>query len=378
MIDRAIDWIFQTDPFMPHGFCLLWRPDLVWTHVLSDTAIALAYFTIPLFLVTLARRRQDLKFTWPFYLFGIFILLCGTTHVLSIVAFWVPIYGLEAVVKGATGIASVATAIAVWPLLPKLLSLPSHDELQRLNQELEHRVAARTEEVERGNAQLKVLLQEVHHRVKNNLQVIASMLRLQQRHFDDDGLREALDRSIGRVQAMSLVHDMLYSRSDLARVKAGDYLRKLIDYMRSADPRAAEVAIEVKADETALPIDLSVPLALVANEIITNALKHAFPQGTPGRIEVDIATVDGNVRFAVRDDGVGSAASSADAASSGFGLRIAQALAGQLGGKAVLETPGRGTSFLLVFPAPPATDPEPAFARPRPDPAPPGAVPAPA
>ncbi len=370
MIDRAIDWIFQTDPFMPHGFCLLWRPDLVWTHVLSDTAIALAYFTIPLFLVTLARRRQDLKFTWPFYLFGIFILLCGTTHVLSIVAFWVPIYGLEAVVKGATGIASVATAIAVWPLLPKLLSLPSHDELQRLNQELEHRVAARTEEVERGNAQLKVLLQEVHHRVKNNLQVIASMLRLQQRHFDDDGLREALDRSIGRVQAMSLVHDMLYSRSDLARVKAGDYLRKLIDYMRSADPRAAEVAIEVKADETALPIDLSVPLALVANEIITNALKHAFPQGTPGRIEVDIATVDGNVRFAVRDDGVGSAASSADAASSGFGLRIAQALAGQLGGKAVLETPGRGTSFLLVFPAPPATDPEPAFARPRPDPAP--------
>lgn len=377
MIDRALDWVFQTDPFMPHGFCLLWRPDLVWTHVLSDAAIAIAYFTIPLFLVTLARRRRDLKFTWPFYLFGIFILLCGTTHVLNIVAFWIPIYGLEAVVKAATGIASVATALAVWPLLPKLLSLPSHDELHRLNQELETRVAARTEEVERANGQLKVLLQEVHHRVKNNLQVIASMLRLQQRHFDDDGLRAALDRSIGRVQAMSLVHDMLYSRSDLARVKAGDYLRKLIEYMRGADPRTASVVIDVKADATALPIDMSVPLALVANEIITNALKHAFPEGTSGRIEVDIATVGDKVRFAVRDDGVGSA-TAADAGTGGFGLRIAQALAGQLGGKAVLEAPARGTSFVLEFPAPPTTDPEPKFPRPRPGPSPAGAMPAPA
>ena len=71
MLDRALTWVFQTDPFMPHGFCLLWRPDLVWTHVLSDAAIAIAYFTIPLFLVTLARRRQDLKFTWPFYLLSL-------------------------------------------------------------------------------------------------------------------------------------------------------------------------------------------------------------------------------------------------------------------------------------------------------------------
>lgn len=122
MIDSITQWLFSTDQLMPHGFCLLWRPDLVWTHVVADATIALAYFTIPVFLVTLARRRRGLLFTWPLYLFGTFILLCGAAHLLNIVSFWHPIYGLEAIVKLATGIASIGTAILVWPLLPRLLS----------------------------------------------------------------------------------------------------------------------------------------------------------------------------------------------------------------------------------------------------------------
>jgi len=351
MIDRALGWVFSTDPFLPHGFCLLWRPDLVWSHVLADGAIALSYFSIPLFLVSLARSRRDLLFTWPLYLFGIFILLCGTTHVLSIVAFWVPIYGLEAVVKVLTGIASVLTAVAVWPLLPKLLSLPSHDELHRMNQALEDRVAERTAEVERANVQLKVLLQEVHHRVKNNLQVICSMLRLQSRHFKDARIQDALDRSIGRLQAMSLVHEALYSRSDLARVGIGEYLRGLIQYLRQADPRATGVEIAVTADDTTLPIDQSVPLALIANEVISNALKHAFPAGTPGRISVSLATAQGRTRLTIADDGVGAAAGALDRPG-GFGLQIVQALASQLGGTAAFRSAERGTQFLLDFPQP--------------------------
>lgn len=349
MIEQAYRWLFSTDPFVPHGFCLLWRPDLVWTNVLADASIAIAYFTIPIFLVTLARRRGDLQFAWPFYLFGIFILLCGSTHVLSIVSFWLPIYGLEAAVKVATGLASVATAIAVWPLLPKLLALPSHEALHRLNQELERRVAARTEEVERGNSQLRVLLQEVHHRVKNNLQVIASMLRLQQRDLADDGLKEALDRSIGRVHAMSLVHEILYSRADLARIGIGDYLRRLVEYLRGADPRAQAIEIAIEADDTVLPIDASVPLALIANEAITNALKHAFPDRHAGRIDVRVATTDGRVRLTIADNGVGAGV---DLASGGFGLRISHALAAQLGGKASLQPAERGTVFQLDFPLP--------------------------
>jgi len=363
MIDSVMQWLISSDQFMPHGFCLLWRPDLVWTHVVADATIALSYFTIPVFLVTLARRRRDLLFTWPFYLFGIFILLCGTTHLLSIISFWRPIYGLEAVVKVATGLASIGTAILVWPLLPRLLSLPSRAVLQRMNEELENRVAQRTEEVERANAQLTVLLQEVHHRVKNNLQVVASMLRLQQRHFPDAQLRDALARSISRVHAMSLVHQALYGSTNFVSVNVGNYMRKLIEYLQQADPRATEVEIEVAADDTTLPIDQAVPLALIANEVITNALKHAFPNQRAGKVRVAVATDAATVRLDVTDNGVGAPPEDhkgGEQAGAGFGMQIVHALAGQLGGAARYEPDaGGGAHFVLAFErqAPPETEP---------------------
>jgi two-component sensor histidine kinase len=362
MIDTVLQWLLGTDEFAPHGLCLLWRPDLVATHVAADAMIAVSYFTIPVFLVTLARRRRDLRFTWPFYLFGVFILLCGTTHVLSIIAFWQPIYGLEAVVKAATGLASLATAILVWPLLPRLLSLPNRDELQRVNEELENRVAQRTEEVERVNAQLTVLLQEVHHRVKNNLQVVASMLRLQQRHFQDAPLRDALARSISRVHAMSLVHQALYSGTNFVSVNAGNYIRRLIEYLQQADPRASDVKIEVAADDTALPIDQSVPLALIANEVITNALKHAFPSQQAGRVRVAISSAGKMVRLDVVDNGVGAPAgnTAGEQPGAGFGMRIVEALAGQLGGTARYETvPAGGAHFILEFERQETPEPDP-------------------
>ncbi|MCK6454705.1 MAG: ATP-binding protein [Alphaproteobacteria bacterium] len=353
MIDSLTQWLFSTDQLMPHGFCLLWRPDLVWTHVAADATIALSYFTIPLFLVTLARRRSDLLFTWPFYLFGTFILLCGTTHLLSIISFWRPIYGLEAVVKVATGLASIGTAILVWPLLPRLLSLPNREALQRVNEELEQRVAERTEEVERANQQLTVLLQEVHHRVKNNLQVVASMLRLQQRRFADAQLRDALERSISRVHAMSLVHQALYGSTNFVSVNVGSYMRKLIEYVQQADPRVAEVKIEATADDTALPIDQSVPLALIANEVVTNALKHAFPNQRAGRVRIAVATEGGKVRLEVIDNGVGAPLDQSGAGEQGgrgFGMQIVHALAQQLGGSARYETvAGGGAHFVLEF-----------------------------
>jgi len=359
MLESIFSWMFSTDSLVPHGFCLLWRPDLVWTHVVSDATIAISYFTIPLFLIALARGRRDLIFRWPLYLFGLFILLCGTTHVLSIVAFWVPIYGFEGLVKVACGLVSIATAVAVWPILPTLLALPSHDELQRLNQELEDRVSARTRELAGANTQLTVLLHEVHHRVKNNLQIIASMLRLQQRYLESPSLKDALNRSIGRIHAMSLVHEALYGHANLAHVEVGDYLRKLVEFVVRADPRAANVAIDVQADATTLRMDQSVPLALVANEVITNALKHGFPDQRQGRIHVSAATQGTQVTLLVEDDGVGQA-DAGDSASSGFGMQIVQAMAAQLGGTAKLQPTGRGMRFELTFARQALPEPEPA------------------
>src|SRR5882757_9297856 len=115
----------------PHGVCLLWEPELIWLHVISDALIATAYFSIPFALAILVSKRRDLKFGWVYWAFGIFILACGMTHVLSIYTLWVPVYGIEGLVKAMTAVASIVTAGMLWPLLPKLLAIPSPFELRQ-------------------------------------------------------------------------------------------------------------------------------------------------------------------------------------------------------------------------------------------------------
>jgi len=124
-------WLFDSTSFEPHGICLLWRADLVWAQAISDGLIALSYFSIPIVLLAFVAKRKDLVFPWIFILFGAFILLCGTTHVMDAVTFWVPLYGLQTVSKILTALVSVPTAILMWPLIPRVLSLPSISELEK-------------------------------------------------------------------------------------------------------------------------------------------------------------------------------------------------------------------------------------------------------
>lgn len=116
--------------FMPHGACYLWLPRLLWLHIASDAVIALAYYSIPFALWYFVHKRTDLAYRWVFVLFGIFILLCGTTHLLSIWTIWHPDYWLDGLLKLATALISLVTALLIWPLIPKLLLLPSPETLQ--------------------------------------------------------------------------------------------------------------------------------------------------------------------------------------------------------------------------------------------------------
>ena len=120
---------FFDGSYEPHGYCLLWNPGLIWTHVVSDLLIAAAYFSIPLALISLIHRRKDLEFSGMFALFAVFILACGMTHILSVWNLWHGDYGLEAVVKAVTAAASIPTAILLWPLIPRALALPSPSQL---------------------------------------------------------------------------------------------------------------------------------------------------------------------------------------------------------------------------------------------------------
>lgn len=127
----------------PHGYCLLWDPALVWTHVVADALIGLAYFSIPVALGVFLMRRPDMKFRGAAWLFVAFILACGTTHFLSIWTLWNPDYGPEALVKLITAGVSVATAIILWPLLPRALAIPTQAQLEAVNATLLQSIAER-------------------------------------------------------------------------------------------------------------------------------------------------------------------------------------------------------------------------------------------
>jgi signal transduction histidine kinase len=133
MFEALDQWLFNSTGLTAHGFCLLWQPGLIWTYAISDTGIALAYFSIPLALAVIARRRRDLVFRPLLWLFAAFILLCGATHWLDVLTLWVPAYGLQAAVKAATAIVSIFTAVALWRLLPAALTLPSPAQMREAN-----------------------------------------------------------------------------------------------------------------------------------------------------------------------------------------------------------------------------------------------------
>src|SRR5258707_736703 len=132
-----------TSDFMPHGMCYLWRPDMLWLHATTDSLIALAYFSIPLSLAHFVRKRKDLPFNWIFVMFAIFILGCGSTHIMEVWTLWNGTYRLSGLIKAITAAASIATAIAMFPLIPKALALPSPAELQQANRRLREEIVER-------------------------------------------------------------------------------------------------------------------------------------------------------------------------------------------------------------------------------------------
>lgn len=153
-MQELLKHLFASGPYIPHGHCYLWKPSLVWLHILSDSLIALAYYSIPITLVYFTRKRQDLPFNWMFLLFGTFIIACGTTHLMEIWTLWHPYYWLSGFLKAITAIASLYTASELVSLLPQALALPS---LATTNERLEKEILDRQQVVEQLRKSLKEL-----------------------------------------------------------------------------------------------------------------------------------------------------------------------------------------------------------------------------
>ncbi len=198
----------------------------------------------------------------------------------------------------------------------------------------------------------ELLLKEVHHRVKNNLQVISSLLNLQARHVVDPRALELFKESQNRVRSIALFHEKLYQAKDLGHVEAFEYLNTLIANLLAAyGAKPTAVSLEVEREDILLGVDVAIPLGLVLNELISNALKHAFPDGRRGQIRVQLGRCDQDrYRLVVSDDGVGFPADLDFRNAPSLGLQLVCTLVDQLAG--TIELIGApGTTFNVTFDA---------------------------
>lgn len=205
--------LFRTD-FIPRTHCVFERTEIILLHVISDALIAAAYFSIPVALLFFIHRRRDVAFNWMFVMFAAFILFCGLTHLMGILMFWIPVYRLDGVLKLATGLVSAATAVVLWPLIPKALLLPSPEQMRQKNLELEDQIGERRRaewQLREAHAMLEQRVQErTAELARVNDELRAAMLERQRAQEELARHAEELARSNADLEDFAYIasHDL--------------------------------------------------------------------------------------------------------------------------------------------------------------------------
>jgi len=415
MVQGSLFDLLLSQAYLAHSVCLTQDPGLIWLHAGADALTAAAYYSIPFALIAFALRRKDLRFRWVFLLFGAFILACGTTHLLGVVTLWYPVYWLQGVVKALNAIVSVATAVALWPLMPRLLALPSPDDLRQanaalaaevaerqaaeqhvrsINASLERRVQDRTRGLEAANAALRASKRDsdIANRAKSDF--LANM---------SHELRTPLNAIIGFAQAMrdglfgplenpryqsyiddihgsglhllALINDIL----DVSKIEAGkvaldeeevDPLAIARAVERMTRERAQDNGVRLSVDEAAWPrarvMADSRRLKQVLLNLVFNAIKFTEAGGSVTVAAARLA--DGGLAITVTDTGIGIAPEdlmtvlspfgqvdtrlSRRYEGAGLGLPLSKSLMELHGGRLDLDsTPRVGTTATIVLPA---------------------------
>ncbi len=258
------------------------------------------------------------------------------------------------------------------PVEPRLLraKVGVFIELWEATRQLEQRVEARTaelklevaarkqaEETVRASLEEKeVLLREIHHRVKNNLQVVSSLLLLQRGQVEDPGLKAVFEEAEGRIRSMALVHERLYREHTLSNLDFADYLSTLAEELIQGASTSATVKLETDLDSVRVPVDTAIPLGLIATELVTNALKYAYRGRKEGVLKITLKPAGENrFELAVADDGPGRPEGFDPAKATSLGLRLVRMLAQQIRGT-VTFIPGAGGACHVHFPLQPCDD----------------------
>ncbi len=199
-----------------------------------------------------------------------------------------------------------------------------------------------------------ILLREVHHRVKNNLQIIISLVNLQMRQTDDPEVKKIMSETQNRVRAMSLVHEKLYRSESLSRIDFADYTRYLATQLLSYyGPDTRKVRLDFVMGKIMVDINTAVPLGLLINEIVSNALKHAFPNGREGTISISGGYTGDLITLVVKDNGIGISADFDWKNTTSLGMRLVNSLIDQIDGTIVLDR-SQGTTFTITIKRDPA------------------------
>lgn len=292
-----------------------------WIDYVTDFNVTVFYF-VP---VVLATWRAGRKAGW------FIAALCGATVLIA--DLMVPgggrILAFSYVNAGILVLASAALAELV------ISSHRAHERLKAL-------LALKT-----------VSLTEIHHRVKNNLQIVSSLLRLQSGKFADPAVREVFTECRDRINAMARLHEQLYNERGQSHLDFAPHLRELAEtLLRSHKPQGCNLTLNVCADRVPLDLDQSILLSLIANELLLNALKHAFRGRAAGKVDAELRTIHDRVTITIRDDGNGFVPRTIEMKGQrGTGMDLVKAMSHQLGGEfAVNRMPAGGTCATLSFP----------------------------
>ncbi|PKL77920.1 MAG: hypothetical protein CVV27_04295 [Candidatus Melainabacteria bacterium HGW-Melainabacteria-1] len=398
---------FSNPLFMPHGHCYLWDPALLWTQVGSNLLTGLAYYSIPVALWVFVSQRSDLKDLQVkslFIMFSLFILLCGTTHFMDVLVIWKPYYWIDSFVRVLTALMSLATAIVLWPLIPKLVQLPSPSQLravnrdleaeiqqrqareqdiQALNQALEQRVEDRTRELiqrtreaEIANHAKSVFLATMSHELRTPLNAVIGYSELMLEDINPQQPQAGQQGAdLGHIRdaathLLTLINEVL----DLSKIEANqlDLLsepiqaqRLLEDVRQTALPLAAHNHNQIE-----LVSELS-QLVFVSDyhrlkQILLNLLSNACKFTEQGLIQLELTHSESQLCFRVRDNGIGippeyqqkifemffqaDSSYSRKYMGTGLGLAIARGLSERLGGYLDVESQPGQTVFSLWLP----------------------------
>ncbi|WP_293854001.1 ATP-binding protein [uncultured Alsobacter sp.] len=380
------DWLWtflDSAPLAPHGQCLLWRSDLVLLHVISDFTIAVAYFSIPVVLVYFIRRRPDVGFGWVFWCFAAFILACGATHVMGIWTIWNPDYAGEGLLKAATAAASIATAGALWPLLPHALALPSPAQLRVMNGDLAARVSERDEALRRLEAEslerleterllrhaqkmeaLGQMTAGVAHDFNNLLAVVTLNLERLGRDLSPERAEKARRTALEAARrAGDLTSQMLaYARQQpqaAAEVELNDFVQSLRPIAEGALGSERSLTFEPAEEPVHVFVDTAELTSAVIN-LVANA-RDATPAG--GEVVIRVSRGVDEATLCVADDGTGMSpevqarafdpffTTKQPGKGSGLGLSQVFGMSRSAGGRVDLVTrEGDGTKVMMTFP----------------------------